>query len=99
VIEKVDGCKIGTGAYLVMMKLIKRVSSMIPMFGQKVNISYKGNPTMCKSCNNYHKIGPKCEQRSWPEYANQFQEENPYKSKIMYKSWTRIWTKAMKPGK
>jgi hypothetical protein len=46
VIDKVDGIRMGTGAYCVMLRLTKRLP--IPVFGQRVTVSYKGNPTICK---------------------------------------------------
>jgi hypothetical protein len=36
VIDEVDRMNMGTGTYVVVVKLIKRVPNMLPMFGQKV---------------------------------------------------------------
>ncbi len=37
-----DNTTLGTGSYLVWLKLSKRMPNWVPMFGMKVKLSYKG---------------------------------------------------------
>jgi hypothetical protein len=54
VTDKVDGTNMDTGTYLVMVKLIKKVPNMIPIFDQKMIVSYNGSSKICKICYGYH---------------------------------------------
>jgi hypothetical protein len=73
-----------TLTYLVKVKLNKRVPNMLPMFGQKVTLSYDGSSKISKNCYDYHKKDFNCEKMSWQDYVNQFKEENPKVLGIMY---------------
>jgi hypothetical protein len=42
-----DKTTIGTGSYLVGLKLSKRLPNWVPMFGMKVKLSYKGGRMAC----------------------------------------------------
>ncbi len=75
-IDKTDGSSIGTGTYIAKVKLLKRVLTILPQFGQKVIIKYDGYSKICKTCYQYHKEVD-CVQRSWREYVVQFKDENP----------------------
>jgi hypothetical protein len=66
----------GTGTYIATVKLLKRVSNILPMFGQKVIIKYDGYSKICKNCYQYHKEAD-CVKRSWQEFVVQFKDENP----------------------
>jgi hypothetical protein len=48
VVDEVDGTSMATGTYLAMVRLEKRLTCLIPIFGQKMHISLKENANTCK---------------------------------------------------
>jgi hypothetical protein len=71
-----DNTTLGTGSYLVWLKLSKRLPNWVPMFGMKVKLSYKGGRAACKRCYLHHNSEIECDKRKWSEYVNKFKEEN-----------------------
>jgi hypothetical protein len=67
VTDVVDNSIIGTGFYLVAVKLSRRLPNWIPMFGMKVKLSYKGGRMFCKSCFCHHKTEVGCIKRKWSD--------------------------------
>ena len=67
------------------MKLKKDVPNLVPMYGRKVCISYRGIKKQCNSC-----FGPhlrkfcKNERMSLVKYADKFRVRNPYVLEQLY---------------
>jgi hypothetical protein len=83
-IDEADGYSMGTLAYLAMVRLARRVTNMIPMFGQKVTVSQDGSSRTCKNGFGCHKNDHKCEQKSSQGHVDQFKSENPRVPSIMF---------------
>ena len=76
-VDEIYGSDMGTGAFVAMVNLKKRILGTLPMLGQKVTIKCDGGWKICKKCYEYHKETTNCEKRSWQEYVDQFMDENP----------------------
>jgi hypothetical protein len=74
--DESDGSSIGTGTYIAIVKLEKKIPKMRPMFGQKVTVKYQGDPKICRKYFQCHKYNISCKSKSWYEYFDQFIEEN-----------------------
>ena len=77
IIDEVDGTCMGTGAYLAMVNLSRRLPNWLPMFGMKVKLFQDG---ICKTCNHcfiYHKKETVCHKKKWENFVIEFKFNNP----------------------
>ena len=72
-----DGTKIGTGAYLVSVKLARKIPNVIPMHGFKIRLTYIGVSKQCKVCYDYHKKEVQCDKIDFVDYIEKFKKDHP----------------------
>ncbi len=75
--ENDDGAENGNGTYVVKMRLTRSVPELVPMFGQRIRISYQGTKKMCKNCYNYHREDSKENRVKWNTYEELFKLNHP----------------------
>jgi hypothetical protein len=84
--DKEEG-PVGTGSYMVQVKLNRSIPHILPINGLKVKFTYNGVKKQCKNCYEYHKerrTGDQtnkktysCEKRTYDQYVEIFKENNP----------------------
>ncbi len=62
----------GNGKYMVEMKLERKMPDLIPMFGKKIWIHYRGIKKVCKSCLAYQKEPCKSMKKDWAHFVEDF---------------------------
>ena len=76
---------VGTGSYLVQIRLKCQIPNVIPMQGKKIKIWYPGVKVQCRWCYGYHKKEVKCEKKlSFPDYISEFKTTNQNLPDNMY---------------
>ena len=68
---------VGTGTYLVQMKINKLIPNILPIQGKKIKVWYQSVKKQCRDCFSYHKREQKCNKKSFAEYLQSFKDENP----------------------
>ena len=86
-----DADLVGTGSYSIQMRIDQEIPQMLPMYGKKVSISFRGVQALCGRCYGKHNRRS-CQSRKveWIEYIEWFQKRNPEIEKKMYGRWARI---------
>ena len=76
-----DGKTLGTGSYLIKVRLTRLIPNIIPMHGLKIKCSYQGVKKQCSNCYEYHRNTNEktktCEKKTFEEYIRLFEENNP----------------------
>jgi hypothetical protein len=85
----------GNGKYKVEMKLEREMPNLIPMYGKKIRIYYKGIKKVCKSCLAYYKESCKSMRKDWFHYVDDFIKEN---GRIPRNMITKIEEHQVKPN-
>ena len=95
--EDSDDEEVGTGNFVLTMKIAKQIPQFLPMWGKKVEIYYRGMPQLCLHCYRpgHRKIDCKNERIEWMDYVCKFIETNDYYKEI-YGRWFEIAKKHMR---
>ena len=73
-----ENVEVGTGVYLVKVKLKKMIPNLLPIHGKVIKITYNGVKSQCKRCFGYHRNSKDCtKKKSFSEFANEFTLDNP----------------------
>ena len=85
--SKLDGEPVGTGSYVVKIKLKNLIPHILPIGGLKVKCTYIGVKKQCKNCYEYHKSKKSdrelrtknytCVKKTYQQYVEMFAENNP----------------------
>jgi len=72
----------------VLMRLTKHIPSVLPAYGKKLSIRYKGQPIMCSKCLTHGHIRKNCtnEFNNWMGYVKKFVETGTFHVS-MFGSW------------
>jgi hypothetical protein len=76
-VDEQDGTFMGTGGYIINIDLSQRLPNWLPMFGQKIKLTYNGISKACDRCFRLHNSELNCAKMSWEQYTVQFKTDNP----------------------
>ena len=86
-----DDSPIGSGTYSVKMKLRKDIPQLIPMFGKRIRIYYRGVQKLCTKCFGKHsRLHCRNDKVRWIDYVLRFMEENPDIPERLYGRWWQV---------
>ena len=63
--------ELGTGTYMMKIKLDRDIPNIIPMYGLKIKVSHKGTKKQCTKCFDCHKMNVKCARKPFQPYIVQ----------------------------
>ena len=82
---------IGSGTYSVKMKLTRDIPQLIPMFGKRIRIYYRGVQKLCTNCFGGHsRLHCRKDKVRWIDYVLKFMDQNPDIPEEMYGRWWQI---------
>jgi hypothetical protein len=86
-----DADLLGTGTYSIRMRLRKEIPQLLPMWGKRIRIYYKGVQKLCTNCFGHH-IRRNCRSTRvpWIKYCLDFMERNPEIPEEIYGKWWKI---------
>ena len=88
-----DDSPIGSGTYSVKMRLTRDIPQLIPMFGRRVRIYYRGVLKLCTKCFGGHsRLHCRNDKVRWIDYVLRFMEENPDIPEKLYGRWWQAVT-------
>ena len=77
-----------TSNYSVMMKINGNIPQLLPLWGKRVKIYYKGINKLCTCCFEKHQRSTcKNEKVNWMEYVANFAEQHPDLDKTFFGNW------------
>ena len=86
-----DADQFGTGTYSIKMRLTKEVPQLLPMWGKRIRVYYRGVQKLCPNCFGPHaRRNCKSEKVSWIQYVLKFMESNPEIPAKLYGKWWKI---------
>ena len=86
-----DVAPIGSGTYSVKMKLKKDIPQMLPMFGKRIRVYYRGVQKLCTKCfGNHNRLHCRNDKVRWIDYVLKFIEDNPDIPEEMYGRWWQV---------
>ena len=86
-----DVAPIGSGTYSVKMKLKKDIPQLLPMFGKRIRIYYRGVQKLCTKCfGNHNRLHCRNDKVRWIDYVLRFIENNPDIPEEMYGRWWQV---------
>ena len=86
-----DSSPIGSGTYSVKMKLTKDIPQLIPMFGKRIRVYYRGVQKLCTNCFGAHsRLHCRNDKVRWITYVLNFMDQNPDIPAEMYGRWWQI---------
>ena len=69
---------VGTGTYIVQVRLKRRIPNVLPMQGKRIRIWYHGVKYQCPACYGYHKNEQRCDKKlSFESYTTELKKNNP----------------------
>ena len=82
---------VGNGNYSVKMRLDVPIPHMLPMFGKKISIYFKGEQKLCTNCfGTHHRRNCQSRKVQWIDYIKKFMRNNPNVPEEHYGKWTEI---------
>lgn len=82
---------VGTGTYSVKMRLDTPIPQLLPMYGKKIVIEFKGIQRLCTNCfGNHHKRACQSHKTQWVDYIKKFVALNPDIPQAYYGRWCDI---------
>ena len=86
-----DRPPVGTGTYSIKMRLDAPIPQLLPMFGKKITIEFKGVQRLCTNCFGLHNRRA-CQSRKvqWIDYVRKFVDNNPDIPEEHYGRWIRV---------
>ena len=86
-----DADPFGNGTYSLKMRLKKEVPQLLPMWGKRIRIYYRGVTKLCPNCFGAHaRKNCRSEKVSWIQYVLRFMENNPDIPPEFYGKWWKI---------
>ena len=86
-----DADPYGNGTYSIKMRLKKEVPQLLPMWGKRIRIYYRGVTKLCPNCFGAHaRKNCKSEKVTWIQYVLRFMENNPDIPPEYYGKWWKI---------
>ena len=86
-----DADPVGSGTYSIKMRLKKEIPQLLPMWGKRIRIYYRGVTKLCPNCFGTHpRKNCRSEKVSWIQYVLRFMESNPEVPPEFYGKWWKI---------
>ena len=83
-----DGDPTGNGTFTVKMKLHTPIPQLLPMWGKRIRIYYRGIQKLCPRCfGNHPRKNCRSEKRKWLEYVLDFMEHHSQIPEELYGRW------------
>ena len=86
-----DGDPTGNGTYTVKMKLHSPIPQLLPMWGKRIRIYYRGVQKLCSRCfGNHPRRNCRSEKRRWVDYVLEFMEHYQDIPNEIYGRWFKV---------
>ena len=86
-----DGDPTGNGTFTVKMKLHSPIPQLLPMWGKRIRIYYRGVQKLCPRCfGNHPRKNCKSEKRRWIDYVLEFMEHYQSIPNEIYGRWYKV---------
>ena len=86
-----DADPLGSGTYSIKMRLRKEIPQLLPMWGRRIRIYYRGVQKLCTNCFGHHpRRNCRSERVTWVQYCLNFMERNPEIPPEFYGKWWKI---------
>ena len=86
-----DGDPTGNGTYTVKMKLHSPIPQLLPMWGKRIRIYYRGVQKLCPRCfGNHPRKHCSSEKRRWIDYVLEFMEHYQTIPNEIYGRWYKV---------
>ena len=89
---------IGNGNYSIKMRLDKPIPNLLPIYGKKITVYFKGIQKLCSNCYGaHHRLVCKSRKLQWINYVRKFMEDNPNIPDDLYGKWAEIISGNIRP--
>ena len=86
-----EGDPTGNGTFTVKMKLHSPIPQLLPMWGKRIRIYYRGVQKLCPRCfGNHPRRNCKSEKRRWVDYVLEFMEHYQDIPNELYGRWYQV---------
>ena len=86
-----DGDPTGNGTFTVKMKLHSPIPQLLPMWGKRIRIYYRGIQKLCPRCfGNHPRKNCKSEKRRWLDYVLEFMDHYQDIPNEIYGRWFKV---------
>ena len=86
-----DGDPTGNGTFTVKMKLHSPIPQLLPMWGKRIRIYYRGIQKLCPRCfGNHPRKNCRSEKRRWIDYVLEFMEHYTTIPESLYGRWLGV---------
>ena len=86
-----DADPIGNGTLSIKMRLSKDIPQLIPMWGKRIRVYYRGVQKLCSNCFGPHpRKNCRSERVSWVSYCLRFMENHKDIPQEMYGKWWKV---------
>ena len=86
-----EGDPTGNGTFTVKMKLHSPIPQLLPMWGKRIRIYYRGVQKLCPRCfGNHPRRNCKSEKRRWVDYVLEFMEHYQDIPNEIYGRWYKV---------
>ena len=86
-----DGDPTGNGTFTVKMKLHSPIPQLLPMWGKRIRIYYRGVQKLCSRCfGNHPRRNCRSEKRRWVDYVLEFMEHYQDIPNEIYGRWYKV---------
>ena len=86
-----DGDPTGTGTFSIKMKLHTAIPQLLPMWGKRIRIYYRGIQKLCSRCfGNHPRKNCRSNKRRWVEYVLDFMEYYQDIPDELYGKWLKV---------
>ena len=86
-----DGDPTGNGTFTVKMKLHSPIPQLLPMWGKRIRIYYRGVQKLCPRCfGNHPRKNCRSEKRRWVDYILDFMDHYQEIPKEIYGRWYKV---------
>ena len=86
-----DGDPTGNGTFTVKMKLHSPIPQLLPMWGKRIRIYYRGIQKLCPRCfGNHPRKNCRSEKRRWVDYVLEFMEHYQEIPNEIYGRWYQV---------
>ena len=86
-----DADPVGNGTFSIKMRLKKEIPQLLPMWGKRIRIYYRGVTKLCANCFGTHaRKNCRSEKVSWIQYVLKFMETYPEIPPEFYGKWWKV---------
>ena len=86
-----DADPIGNGTYSIKMRLNKDIPQLIPMWGKRIRVYYRGVQKLCSNCFGHHpRKNCRSERVTWVTYCLKFMENHKDIPEELYGKWWKV---------